>query len=200
LIGSRTIGPVLLSGCSPPHPTKGPASFGGGPTDPHCWPPSGLQSPKRSFACRESIGRRPLRRDEVLAKDRLGPQRPLTPRRSWLRWSATQNAIWSPRCTGSNCAESEHRGPASPTGWLVSKSVKVSAGHGRGGQRGVPPRLLWAHGGAVAPSRGPRRHEHPGGPSFLDGFAGGGRAASGGRGVDRSAGGPAGPLGSGAAC
>src|SRR5437899_2972648 len=67
---STTIAPVLPSGCSPPHPPKGPASFSGGPTDPHCWPPSGLQSPKRSLACRESIGRRPLRRDEVLAKDR----------------------------------------------------------------------------------------------------------------------------------
>jgi hypothetical protein len=35
--------------------------------------PPGLQSPKRSLACRESIGRRPLRRDEVLAKDRSSP-------------------------------------------------------------------------------------------------------------------------------
>jgi hypothetical protein len=34
-----TIGPVLPSGCSPPHLQKGPASFSGGSTDPHCWPP-----------------------------------------------------------------------------------------------------------------------------------------------------------------
>ena len=67
------------------------------------------------------------------------------------------------------------------------------AGDGRGDQRGVPPRLLWAHAGAVAPSRGPRRHEHPGRPSFLDGLAGGGRAAAGGWRVDRSAGRPPSP-------
>src|SRR5882724_1581566 len=49
-------------------PPKGPASFSGGSTDPHCWPPLCLPSPKRSpkrtpkrcLACRESIGRRPL--------------------------------------------------------------------------------------------------------------------------------------------
>src|SRR2546422_7934284 len=37
-----------------------PPPKGGEPTDPHCWPPLCLPSPKRSLTCRESIGRRPL--------------------------------------------------------------------------------------------------------------------------------------------
>src|SRR5438445_3215934 len=34
-----TIGPVLPSGCSPPHPQKVRRRPCGGPTDPPCWPP-----------------------------------------------------------------------------------------------------------------------------------------------------------------